>query len=107
MRRFLLVVLVVAGLATLMMTRPVHAETRTPAEATQHALDELQNAIVQGKITRTPTPTPTQTATLTPQPTSPPTFEPIATETPTPTPTPQPCWMVGEETGDIVFDEDG
>jgi hypothetical protein len=61
------------------------------ATATGHALDELANAIAQGKITRTPTPTASPTATPVP---------PTATPTPTPVPndpppaTPEPALPV-------------
>jgi hypothetical protein len=76
-----------AGLL-LLTVAPAAAQTRQPPEATQHALDELANAIAQGKITRTPTPTPTAIATVrvatdTPLPTAVP-----PTDTPRPTPTP-------------------
>ena len=62
-------------------TSPAAAQTRAPPEATQHALDELANAIAQGRITRTPTPsaTPTPSPTITPKPTA-----SSSTDTPTP-----------------------
>lgn len=63
------------------------AQTRTPPEATQHALDELANAMAQGKVTRAPTPSATATSSPTstprPQPTAvPPTDTPVPTEIP-------------------------
>ena len=65
----------------------VYAEQRTPPEATAHALDEIANALAQGKITATPT------ATATPRPTSTPTPLPLPTQPvaePTIGPTPEP-----------------
>lgn len=90
------------------LTPVLYADSVTPAFATQHALDELRNAIAQGKITLTPTPTPTATLTLT----STATVAPLVTLTDTPTATPspvatsEPCWLLDDQ-GDVVFDEDG
>lgn len=58
----------VFALLSLMFVVPetTFAEQRPGPEATQHALDELANAVAQGKITLTPTPTPTLTPTLIP-----------------------------------------
>lgn len=100
-------VLAIAANAALSPT--VQAESRTPAEATAHALDELQNAVAQGKITLTPTPTPEPTATWTSSPTATSTPQPTDTPTsvPTATPEPAPCWLTDPDTGDIVFDKDG
>src|SRR5262249_27792952 len=73
---------------------PAAAQTRAPPEATQHALDELANAIAQGRVTRTPTPSPTPmpSSTVTPRPTL------VPTDTPTPgtpaQPTPPPMLVV-------------
>lgn len=73
----------------LMAPRPAWAETRPPAEATAHALDELANCYAQRRPEcPTSTPTLTTTPTFTPQPTSTQTIEPTATEPPTATPTP-------------------
>jgi hypothetical protein len=54
------------------------AQSRTAPEATQHALDELTNAMAQGKITATPSPTGT------------PTLNPTATPVPAATSSPKP-----------------
>jgi hypothetical protein len=89
---------------------PAQAQ-RTPAEATQHAWDENQNACAQGKKECwTPTPRPTVAPvmpTLTPTPAPP----PVSRETPTPEPepvsTPEPCWATSESTdeaGDPVVE---
>lgn len=87
---------------------PVHADSTTPAFATQHALDELRNAIAQGKITLTPTPSATATSTTLPA-TSTATLV-VATDTPTVEPTATateaPCWLQDDD-GAIVYDEDG
>jgi hypothetical protein len=77
------------------------AQPRTAPEATQHALDELTNAMAQGKITPTPSPTataaPTPDPTATPAPTSisaprapadTPAVAPTPTEPPLPVPEP-------------------
>ena len=60
----------VIGLALLVFPAPVALADsgRTPAEATAHAIDELANAVAQGKITLTPTPsaTPAPSPTATP-----------------------------------------
>lgn len=89
------------------------AAERTPAEATQHAIENLINDCAQGtRDCRTPTATPTMTlvptatSTLTPQPTG--TSEPTVTATPTA----EPCWLTDQDTGDpdngyIVFDDLG
>ncbi len=90
------------------------ASSRTPAEATQHAIDDLANVCAQRRpecpatLTPTPTATPSPTSTHTPQPTDRPTSTPMPTETPTP----EPCWLIDQDLGDpddnyIVFDEDG
>ena len=70
--RYVGVVAAALLLSTVLSTRPAVAQTRTSPEATQHALDELANAIAQGKITRTPTQLATGTAlpTATPEPTA-------------------------------------
>lgn len=87
---------------------PVAWAQRTPAEATQHAYEELANAIAQGKITRTPTPSPTLTLT----PTATITATPLVMQTDTPTPTvspvatSEPCWLLDDQR-DVVFDQDG
>jgi hypothetical protein len=100
-----------------LIAAPAYADgPRTPSEATAHALEELANAIAQGKVTRTPTPaapTLAATATLSPTPTA--TSSPTDTPTPEPTATPtleQPCWLTDEDLGDpdggyVVFDQDG
>jgi len=67
-----------------MLAAPVYAQQRPPAQATAHALDELANAIAQGKITLTPTPT------FSPQPRATPTVAPSETPAPTPTETATP-----------------
>ena len=77
------------------VVEPVYAQERQPARATQHALDELANAIAQGKITLTPTLTPTLTATPTPKPA--PTSTPEPTETDTPVPTAVPTMPVADD----------
>lgn len=82
------------------------------AAATQHAYEELQNAIAQGKVTLTPTPTMTPSPTFTVTPTSTPTLVPTATPTPEPAVVEEPCWLTDIDWGDpndnyIVFDEDG
>jgi hypothetical protein len=94
------------------------ASSRTPAEATAHALDELANVCAQRRPecpTATPlvrslpemsTSTPSPTSTSTPQPTDTPTPEPTATATP------EPCWLTDQDLGDpddnyIVFAADG
>jgi len=102
--KLLLPLLVLLGLGLLVVS-PAWAETRTPPEATQHALDELANAIAQGKITFTPTPTATRTPT--PQPSATATLEPTATETPQPTatPVPEPCWLTDDQ--GVVYADDG
>lgn len=86
----------------------VHADSITPAFATQHAQDELANAVAQGKVTLTPTPSPTLT--LTPTATATPTVTPLPVEVSvirfTPTPTDEPCWLLDDQ-GEVVFDEDG
>jgi hypothetical protein len=85
------------------MPAPVLAQTRTAPEATQHALDELANAIAQGKITLTPTPssTPTVTPLLA---TETPTPAPLPTDTPAPSPTdpPLPVPDLGQATAGYV-----
>lgn len=95
-RRFVGVVAVAAAvlLCMALSSAPAAAQTLTRPEATQHALDELANAIAQGKITRTPTPSATATPlpTATPYPTAVP-----PTDTPGPTATaPQPGLPVPE-----------
>lgn len=92
------------------------ASSRTPAEATVHALDELANCYAQHR-TECPTATPTPTATVpvnTPSPTS--TVQRIETPTPEaiePTATPEPvCWLTDQDLGDpdngyVVFDDEG
>src|SRR5262245_5241942 len=102
-------------LVALGFSDPVYAQNRTPAEATQHALDELSNCRAQQRPEcSTETPTPVQTR------------MPAATGTPvivTPTPTAEPatvvpsatpesaiwCWQRDPQVGDpnndwIVFD---
>ena len=87
---------VAIGLA-LVLTAPIAAaETRTPAQATAHALDELANCRAQNRPdaaqicpTETPTPTLSPTATLTPIPAATPTDMP--TDAPEPTVTPLPA----------------
>jgi hypothetical protein len=82
-----LAIIISAAMCALLLSTPhVWAQTRTAPEATQHALDELANAIAQGKITRTPTPSATAPAapTSTPGP-PPPTLQP-PTDTPRPVP---------------------
>jgi len=105
-------VLAIAANAALSPT--VQAESRTPAESTAHALDELANCYAQKRPecpTETPTPTatatPTPTATRTPVPTSTstPTLEPIAAQTPEPIAAP--CWLTDPDTGDVVYTDDG
>jgi hypothetical protein len=87
-----------------------YAATRSPAEATAHALDELANLCAQRRPECPPM------ATWTPSPTS--TNTPLPTDTPTPTPTASPtataaqCWFTDQELGDpdndhIVFDDFG
>ena len=67
------------------LAAPVSAERPgASATATAHALDELANAIAQGKITRTPTPTSTPTAVPTSTPIPPPADSPVPTATPDP-----------------------
>ncbi|HEY1296603.1 MAG TPA: hypothetical protein VGJ60_26290 [Chloroflexota bacterium] len=62
---------------------PAWAESRTPAEATQHALDELANCRAQNRPGASQIcPTETATATPTPRPTSTP--QPAASATPVP-----------------------
>ncbi len=82
-------------------------------QATVHALEELANAIAQGRITRTPTPTvtPTATPTLTLIPTAVPVVPTVVSQ-PEPTATLAPCWFTDETYGDpdngyIVFDDQG
>ena len=70
----------------LILFLPGTALADTPAQATAHAIDELANAIAQGKVTLTPTPTPTAT----PSPTATPTPTPAPSATPEPTSTPEP-----------------
>ena len=77
--RMKLPVLVLGVLALLVVAPAQLAEADSPGAApaaTQHALDELANAIAQGKITLTPTPSPTSTP------------SPTATTAPTDTPVP-------------------
>lgn len=72
-------VLAIAANAALSPT--VQAESRTPAEATAHALDELANCVAQHRPecpTATPTLTATPTWTPSPTSTSTPTLEPTA-----------------------------
>jgi hypothetical protein len=83
-----------AGLFAGMAAAPVYAQERQPAQATQHALDELANALAQGKITLTPTSTPTFTPT--PTPTLIPTATPEPTETDTPVPTAIPTMPIAD-----------
>ncbi|HET7637953.1 MAG TPA: hypothetical protein VFK47_04355, partial [Ktedonobacteraceae bacterium] len=73
------------------------AEQRPGPEATQHALDELANAVAQGRITLTPTPTPTLTPTPIPTATATVT-EVVPTVIMSPTATPVPVLPVA--TGD-------
>jgi len=100
-------------LSSLLLARPVWAETRTPPQATQHALDELANCIAQRRPEcPTSTPTPSATPSSMPSPTSTSTALPAATDTFTPTVTPEPCWFIDQDLGDpdnafIVFDEAG
>src|SRR5207244_987165 len=84
-----------------LVVTPAYAETRTPAEATAHALEELANACAQRRPecpTSTPTATlePTSTATVIPTGTPTPTDEPA----PTVTPAPEPCWLTDADLGD-------
>jgi hypothetical protein len=106
-------VLAIATNAALSPT--VQAESRTPAEATAHALDELANVCAQRRpecpptLTAMPTWTASPTSTSTPQPTD--TATPGPTSTPTVTPE-QPCWLTDPDLGDpdsgyIVFDQAG
>jgi hypothetical protein len=78
----------------LLTVEPAAAQTRREPEATQHALDELANAIAQGKITRTPTPTSTPTATLVPPTATPVPTSVRPTDTPVPTATVEPSLPV-------------
>jgi hypothetical protein len=73
---------------------PAVAWADQPAQATQHALDELANCRAQHRP-ECPTETPTPTATSTPSPV-PPTATPTRTVTPEPTLTPQPALPVPE-----------
>lgn len=66
---------------------PVMAESRTPAEATAHALDELANCRAQRRP-ECPTPAPTSTATPTYTVTPTHTAEPVDPPTPAPTSVP-------------------
>lgn len=101
------------------MAPTVLAASRTPAEATAHALDELANCVAQGPRsggdycpTATPTPTvmPSPTSTSTPRPETHDTTSWVLTVTVIPTP--EPCWLQDEDLGDpangwIVFDDQG
>jgi len=85
----LLLLLPVLGALTLglvavpLLATPALAERPgASATATVHALDELANAIAQGKVTRTPTPTSTPTAVPTSTPVPPPADSPVPTATP-------------------------
>src|SRR5262249_13065391 len=67
------------------------AQSRPPAAATQHALDELANCRAQQRLecpTETPTPTPSPSAPATA--TASPTLAAVPTKTPEPSPTPEP-----------------
>jgi hypothetical protein len=82
----------VAGVCVVvvLLPRPAEAQKRTPPEATQHALDELANAIAQRRITETATPTMTSTTKIITTNTTMPKSEgasiiPTPTDTPTPT----------------------
>lgn len=105
-------------LSLLLSVSPAHSASRTPAEATQHALDELANCQEQSRLglrtdgswvcpTATPVPTGTPVPTASPSPTPvPPSDAP--TDVPTATPTPGPCWLTDEvwgdpDNGNIVF----
>lgn len=114
--KLLLLLLGVVGLGPPLLAIPTAAwaESRTPAEATVHALDELANVCAQRRPecpTSTPTLTPVPTPTWTPSPTS--TSTPVPpTDTPTQTPIPAPCWLTNTDLGDpdngyIVFAADG
>lgn len=90
------------------------AESRRPAEATAHALDELANVCAQRRPEcPTATPTLTLTPTWTPSPTSTSTPVPPPTDIPpAPTTTPETCWLTNQDLGDpdngyIVFSVDG
>lgn len=105
----------IALAAAFVLAHPARVLAESPgasASATAHAIDELHNAIAQGKVTLTPTVTPTVTSTptATPQPTN----SPAPSETPTVTSTPgPPCWADdnGDKwlivDGDVYFDTDG
>jgi hypothetical protein len=75
---------VLVAQAALPIASAALADTRTPAEATAHALDELANCRAQRRPecpTGTPTSTPTTTPTITPTATA----QPLDTATPAPT----------------------
>jgi hypothetical protein len=102
------------SLSLLISASVARASSRTPAEATAHALDEQANVCAQRRPECPPTLTPTLTATPSPtsstkpQPSNTPTPEPTAS----PTATPEPCWLTDQDLGDpdnnwIVFDQDG
>src|SRR5919201_1288717 len=112
--------LLCTGLVVLVLhpaAAPAWAETRTPPQATQHALAELANCRAQRRPecpTETPTPTLTATATPIASPTSTSTPEPTDEPTPSPPATPGPasCWLTDQDLGDpnsgyVVFDEAG
>ncbi|MES2360127.1 MAG: hypothetical protein V4529_17430 [Gemmatimonadota bacterium] len=85
---------VLLGLVLVLATaHAASAQSRTPPEATQHALDELANAIAQHKITVTPTPSPPPTSTPRPSATSAPV--PTATDPPEDPPTAEPVLPFG------------
>jgi hypothetical protein len=96
---------------------PASAQSRTPAEATQHALDELQNCRAMQGHHYTTDFCPTDAPTATPRPTSipaavptEPKTEPRDVPTDAPDATPGPCWVTDSQLGDpdsgyIVFVE--
>jgi hypothetical protein len=100
-RGFLVGVAALALLLGMALTgSPAVAQTRPSPAATQHALDELANAIAQGRVTLTATPSATATAspTTTPRPTV---ISP--TDTPEPaTPTPAPPQLVSGVGGAVA-----
>jgi len=112
----LLAVAILGALGTVvLLPAPVLADSRTPAEATAHAREELANCRAQQRLecpTETPTPTLTATAIATSTPLPTPTPEPTEEPTVTPTATPASCWLTDQDLGDpssgyVVFDEAG